>query len=226
MIHSQPVSNSFDSLAGSSHPLSLVDAHVGKTLFADAIIGALRSQGKAVILVTHALHFLSQCDRIYTLDHGRIVEEGTYAELIAANGEFARLDREFGGASAHEQEAAEEEEAIEEEDVKTVLQPNLEAAKAKSRKRTGAGTGKLEGRLIISEKRSTGSVSWSSTSLPRTSLPQLTNLCTVYWEYLKAGRGAITGPLLIIFLVLMQVAFVLNTYALVWWQTKYVFICN
>ena len=35
---------------------------------ADAIVGALRNQGKTVILVTHALHFLSQCDYIYTLD--------------------------------------------------------------------------------------------------------------------------------------------------------------
>ena len=45
-----------------------VDAHVGKALFADAIIGALRNRGKTVILVTHALHFLSQCDYIYTLE--------------------------------------------------------------------------------------------------------------------------------------------------------------
>ena len=49
-------------------PLSAVDAHVGKALFADAIVGALRNQGKTVILVTPALHFLSQCDYIYTLD--------------------------------------------------------------------------------------------------------------------------------------------------------------
>ena len=46
----------------------VVDAHVGKALFADAILGALRNQGKTVILVTHALHFLSQCDYIYTLE--------------------------------------------------------------------------------------------------------------------------------------------------------------
>ena len=45
-----------------------VDAHVGKALFADAIVGALRNNGKTVILVTHALHFLSQCDYVYTLE--------------------------------------------------------------------------------------------------------------------------------------------------------------
>ena len=49
-------------------PRIIVDAHVGKALFNDAIIGALRNSGKTVILVTHALHFLPQCDYIYTLD--------------------------------------------------------------------------------------------------------------------------------------------------------------
>ena len=44
-----------------------VDAHVGKALFADAILGALRNRGKTVVLVTHALHFLSQCDYVYTI---------------------------------------------------------------------------------------------------------------------------------------------------------------
>jgi ATP-binding cassette subfamily C (CFTR/MRP) protein 1 len=141
-----------------------VDAHVGKALFADAIVGALRARGRAVILVTHALHFLSQCDYIYTLDHGRIVEEGTYAKLIAADGEFARLDREFGGESTEMEEAAEEQQAIE-EDVRTVVHPSLDAAKAKANNRKGAGTGKLEGRLIVSEKRTTGSVSWRSAFL-------------------------------------------------------------
>ncbi|KAJ7872410.1 P-loop containing nucleoside triphosphate hydrolase protein [Mycena leptocephala] len=77
-------------------PLSAVDADVGKALFRSAIQG-LVAQGKTVLLVTHALHFLAQCDYIYTLDGGRIAEARTYPELIACGGEFARLDREFGG---------------------------------------------------------------------------------------------------------------------------------
>ncbi|KAJ7872415.1 P-loop containing nucleoside triphosphate hydrolase protein [Mycena leptocephala] len=59
-------------------------------------------QGKTVLLVTHALHFLAQCDYIYTLDGGHIAEAGTYPELIARGGEFARLDREFGGPKAED----------------------------------------------------------------------------------------------------------------------------
>jgi ATP-binding cassette subfamily C (CFTR/MRP) protein 1 len=144
-------------------PLSAVDAHVGKALFADAIIGALRNRGKAVILVTHALHFLSQCDYIYTLGYGHIIEQGTYDELVAAKGEFARLDKEFGGAAAQEetkQEEAEEGEGVDHDAVIEVARADLEKIKGESRRRAGAGTGKLEGRLIVSEKRTTGSVGW------------------------------------------------------------------
>jgi ATP-binding cassette subfamily C (CFTR/MRP) protein 1 len=137
-------------------PLSAVDAHVGKALLADAIVGALRDRGKAVVLVTHALHFLSQCDAVYTLAGGRIAERGTYAELVAAAGAFAALDAEFGGAAA---QAPEEE--VEEEHVAVVgTQGDVDKAKAESRRRAGAGTGKLEGRLIVREKRTTGSVGW------------------------------------------------------------------
>lgn len=138
----------------------IVDAHVGKALFANAIVGALRNRGKTAILVTHALHFLSQCDYVYTIDHGRIVEAGTYAELITADGEFARLDRQFGGAAAQEEEEEEEEDSVENNALRVHERDDLAVAKEKSNMRAGAGTGKLEGRLIVSEKRATGSVSW------------------------------------------------------------------
>ncbi|TFK49597.1 ABC protein [Heliocybe sulcata] len=182
-------------------PLSAVDAHVGKALFADAIMGALKSRGKTVILVTHALHFLFQCDYIYTLKDGRIIEQGTYPQLIESDGEFARLDKEFGGQAAEKREE-DEQEAIEE--TKPAPTMGIEEAKLKSEKqakRSGAGTGKLEGRLIVAEKRTTGSVSWG-----------------VYLQYLKAGRGWFTAIPVILFAVLMQASQVLNSYTLVWWQ--------
>jgi ABC-type multidrug transport system fused ATPase/permease subunit len=84
-------------------PLSAVDPHVGKALFNDAILG-LKRAGKTVILVTHGLHFLSQVDYIYSLDAGRFVQQGTYAELMAAEGGFKTLMGDFGGATAGPQE--------------------------------------------------------------------------------------------------------------------------
>ncbi|KAJ7831040.1 hypothetical protein B0H13DRAFT_2432174 [Mycena leptocephala] len=50
-----------------------LDANVSKALFHSAIQG-LVAQGKTVLLVMHALHFLAQCDYIYTLDGRRIAE--------------------------------------------------------------------------------------------------------------------------------------------------------
>jgi ATP-binding cassette subfamily C (CFTR/MRP) protein 1 len=147
-------------------PIAAVDAHVGKALFHGAIM-KLRAQGKAVVLITHALHLLHACDYIYTLAHGAVVEAGTYTELIRADGEFARLDREFGGAQEAKEDKEDEEEAVSGD---KQLHVAVDEEKSKAKEREGAGTGKLEGRLIISEKRTTGSVSTS-----------------VYWEYLKVG---------------------------------------
>ncbi|EIN03766.1 ABC protein [Punctularia strigosozonata HHB-11173 SS5] len=184
-------------------PLSAVDAHVGRALFNDAIIGSLRARGKSVILVTHALHFMSQCDYIYTVANGTIVEQGTYDELIAADGEFARLDKEFGGAEHDAEEAGDEEAAIEGDAKNTGNGYALEQAKQKSQKRSGAGSGKLEGRLIVAEKRVTGSVPWR-----------------VYWEYFKAGQGYWTGPFILFCMIIMQGSQIMNSYTLVWWQAN------
>ncbi|KAI0091325.1 ABC protein [Irpex rosettiformis] len=184
-------------------PLSAVDAHVGRALFSDAILGALRSRGKTIILVTHALHFLSQCDYVYTVDNGRISAQGKYDDLVQHNEYFAKLMKEFGGEEKHEEEVEAEEAAI---DQNIPAQVNVEEAKSKSQsqqKRLGAGSGKLEGRLITSEKRTTGSVGWK-----------------VYGAYFMAGKASITVPFLIVFLLLMQGSSIMNSYTLVWWQAN------
>ena len=43
------------------------------------------------IVIAHRLSTIKQCDRILVLDGGNIIEDGTYDELIAANGFFAEL---------------------------------------------------------------------------------------------------------------------------------------
>ncbi|KAG2142222.1 ABC protein [Suillus bovinus] len=180
-------------------PLSAVDAHVGKSLFHDAIVGALRNRGITVILVTHAIHFLSEADYIYTLKNGEIAERGTYEELISRGGDFARLDLEFGGHVSEQNDEGQAEEAT----LQTSI--TIEDVKLKSEqvREKVTGNGKLEGRLIAKERRSTGSVPWG-----------------VYWTYLVAGRASITGPLLLFFVVAMQGSLILNSYVLVWWQSN------
>lgn len=43
------------------------------------------------IVIAHRLSTIKQCDRIIVLDHGKIIEDGKYDELIAKNGFFAEL---------------------------------------------------------------------------------------------------------------------------------------
>jgi len=125
-------------------PLSAVDAHVGRQLLDECICGLMA--GKTRVLVTHQLHVLPRADRIFCMHQGKIVEQGTYDELVARRGTLARLVEEYRGKEEDkkEEEAEREEDAIEASEEKKEDKPQ---AKPQA--------------LMQVEERAVGSVAWT-----------------------------------------------------------------
>ncbi|KAI3479513.1 hypothetical protein L1887_58424 [Cichorium endivia] len=181
-------------------PLSAVDAHVGKALFYNAIM-SLRAKGTTVLLVTHALHFLPDVDRIITLEDGHIAEMGTYDQLNTANGPFQRLVLEFGGEKEKDEEEKKEDEA---EAIEDSVVDSKKGKKVDRNHLSGGKAGEKAGATMQAEERNTGSVSLQ-----------------VYLSYFKFGRGAYMVPLCVGSLALMQTTNILNSYWLIWWQKNH-----
>lgn len=54
-------------------------------------IRALADRGKTVIMVTHRMANAADADHVVVFEHGRVAEQGTHAELVRANGTYAKL---------------------------------------------------------------------------------------------------------------------------------------
>lgn len=55
------------------------------------VSAALDAMDCTRIVVAHRLSTIRNCDRIIVLDHGHVVEDGSYEDLLAAGGFFVRL---------------------------------------------------------------------------------------------------------------------------------------
>lgn len=60
-------------------PISALDANVRHKIIQNVILGHLRD--KTRILITHAIDFVHLADRIFIMEKGKIVAQGTFAEL-------------------------------------------------------------------------------------------------------------------------------------------------
>ncbi|KAJ4413748.1 ATP-binding cassette transporter yor1 [Gnomoniopsis sp. IMI 355080] len=120
-------------------PLSAVDAHVGRHIFDNAILGLLKD--KCRVLATHQLWVLNRCDRIIWMDQGKIQAIDTFDNLIRDHVGFQQL---------MESTALEEKQ----EDGATALTTvDANDTKGKKKKRSKG--------LMQSEERAVSSVGWS-----------------------------------------------------------------
>ena len=57
------------------------------------------AEGRTTISITHRLSLAAAADFVVVLDQGRVVEQGTHAELLDADGRYAALWHASGRAS-------------------------------------------------------------------------------------------------------------------------------
>ena len=69
-------------------PTAALDARAEYALFS-----SLRTlaQDRTVLIITHRLASVRHADRIYVLNHGAVIEQGTHAELLDLGGQYAEL---------------------------------------------------------------------------------------------------------------------------------------
>jgi ATP-binding cassette subfamily B multidrug efflux pump len=83
---------------------SALDSEV-EAAIQDTLYGVM--EGKTVIAIAHRLSTIAHMDRIVVLDDGRIVENGTHAELLAQNGLYAGFWARQSGGFIGTEDAAE-----------------------------------------------------------------------------------------------------------------------
>ena len=115
---------------------------------------------KTVILPIHNLSFLDRSDYIVCLDDSRIVEQGTYSELLSNGKKFTSLIEEF----AAKQDPADETEAASDRRITDASPDSPPVSPLASDSRTSSDSSeegspiKTDGKMMETEERQRGGV--------------------------------------------------------------------
>ncbi|GMF17174.1 unnamed protein product [Phytophthora lilii] len=188
--------------------LSAVDSHVGHDIFKECIKSCLKD--KLVVLVTHGLTFLSECDKIVVLENGMIVEHGAYDDLMEKDGgllmDLVAKYKDQDQQEPHTIEDVEDEISLDEleedeEDNPTPERLGRRLSRSSIRSDRTASDAGLEAQLMTDEDRSVGDVAWQ-----------------VYKTWIMAFGGFSAGLLVIIVFVATQCVNLLSTWWLSFWS--------
>lgn len=125
----------------------------------DCVVDLMR--GKTRLLVTNQLQFLRYCDKIVALGSGKVVEQGTFSELMSREeGEVKRIVDASSSGQNNQKKT---------EDNNVLAEPAKRGPKKSSIKAPRDAKA-----LLTKEERNIGAVSWS-----------------VYSKYLQAGGGLV-----------------------------------
>ncbi|WRT69551.1 uncharacterized protein IL334_006538 [Kwoniella shivajii] len=173
-------------------PLSAVDPHVGIHILEKCILSGPMG-GRTRILVTHHLDILPRADLILVMDRdekgdGRVIQKGTYGDLLNQQGAFRALINQYGSRITSQMTSNTESDKLGEEEADDV---DLEETNNQEKGM----------KLILEEERAEGAVS-----------------SKVYLNYLKTVRSTALITCCVIFLVSAQAAAVFNTLFLGYWS--------
>ncbi|XP_071498097.1 ATP-binding cassette sub-family C member 9-like [Diadema antillarum] len=176
-------------------PLSALDMHVGAHLFENGILKILKKQKRTIILVTHQLQYLPEADKIIVMKDGKILLQGDPDDIAAADpslcADWQKAIKVMTESEA-ELSGAESEAVLEERRSLKKQISRLELSMSKSSKATPNDSETEKGRLIVTEDRERGSVSYK-----------------VYLAYCKAMNYCVA--ILMILTVLMRAALQVGT---------------
>ncbi|WVQ66385.1 uncharacterized protein L199_004565 [Kwoniella botswanensis] len=168
-------------------PLSAIDAHVGHHILENCLLNGPMSD-RTRVLVTHHFDVLPKADLVLVMDRdeqgdGRIIQQGTFTELMHEEGTFKTMFQQYGGtANMNETSGKTESVSSSETESKNATPKDKLIKEDKSSK------------LILDEDKAEGVVA-----------------STVYYNYCRSIRSPFLVIMCFTMLVLAQVASVLNS---------------
>ncbi|XP_045792714.1 ABC transporter C family member 8-like [Trifolium pratense] len=161
-------------------PFSAVDAHTASILFNDCVMTSLRE--KTVVLVTHQLEFLSEVDNILVMEGGKVIQSGSYENILIAGTAFellvsARKDTITDLNQDHENKRGSENE---------VLSNPQDSHGSENEGEISSIEGPIGSQLTQEEEKVIGNVGWKS-----------------FWNYIDYSKGSF----MLFFIVFTQSVF-------------------